>query len=180
MQPTPQEKLAASVFALGIVQGFVRREDVVRWADRRIAETDSPSAWLIDLSLSQHQHVLDLLGNLRRLAAGVDPVATCKAIYALLPDVNGYTFDQAEAFAARVYQLTFECLNGDWSQQLLSTTDDLADNFEFLRKGYSCVNATEGELIADVQQFIEDHRDEAIVRVLYPVRWSGEWGTSGL
>lgn len=32
MTPTSEDKLAASVFATGLMLGFVRREDVVRWA----------------------------------------------------------------------------------------------------------------------------------------------------
>ena len=126
--------------------------------------------WLIDLSLSQTLHLLDVIGLLDRVAAGVDPVLTCKAVYALLPDVSGYTFDQAAAFAARVYEITAECLKWDWSQELMSTTDKLADDFDFLRDGY--LDATEGEVIGAVQQFVQRHRDEAIVRLLHPVTWS--------
>ena len=170
MEPTADDKLAASVFAVGIERGFVRRRDVVGWADRRIEEVDVPGQWLIDLSLSRHAHVLDLIGTLRRVAAGVDPVATCKAVYALLPENDSYTFDQAKAVADWIYDFTFECLNGDWSQELLTVTDDLADNFDFLREGY--IKGSEADLIADVREFIRDHRDQAVRRLLHPVQWS--------
>src|SRR6185503_8046748 len=170
MRPEPEDKLAASVFALGLRHGFIRREDVVRWADGRIEASGTPPVWLIDLSLSQTQHLLDVIGLLDRVAAGVDSVLTCKAVYALLPDVSGSPFDRAERFAARVYVITAECLKWDWSQELMSTTDKLADDFDFLRDGY--LDATEGEVIGAVQQFVLLHRDEAIVRLLHPVTWS--------
>src|SRR5689334_14304447 len=97
MNPTPEEKLAASVFALGLRHGFVRREDVVRWADRRIEWSDTPPEWLIDLSLSPNLHWVDLVSRLNQVAEGVDRVATCKAVYALLPDADGLSFDEAAA-----------------------------------------------------------------------------------
>ena len=171
MPATPDESLAASVFALGLRLGFVRRDDVVRWADLRIESSPgTPPDWLIDLSLSPRLHLEDLIHLLQRLARGADPAATCRAVYALLPDVAGHTFDQSAAFAARLYQITYECLDGDWSQPLLSAADNLADNFDFLRDGD--LDATELELIAAVRRFVDDHRDERIVRLLDPVRWS--------
>ena len=172
MEPTPDDKLAASVFALGLSAGFVRREDVVRWADRRIAEGDVPPPWLIDLSLSEGQHLLDVVGDLKRLAEDAGPVVTCEAAYALLPDVAGYSFARAAALAKRVYRITYERLGGDWSQPLLATTDRLADDFDFLRDGY--LNSTEQAVVGAFQQFVEDHRVERLVRLLLPVRWATE------
>ena len=170
MEPTADEKLAASVFTFGLSRGCVQREDIVAWADRRIAETDVPAMWLIDLSLSRDAHVLDVLSILNRVAQGVDPVATCKAIYALLPELKGGSFDHARAYAARLYEMTADCLKFDWSQELLPITDNLADNFDFLRGGY--LDSTEAEVILDVQRFVRDHRDGRIVAMLHPVRWT--------
>lgn len=174
MTPTNSDKLAASVFALGLTHGFVRREDVVRWADRRILEIDHAPEWLIDLSLSRDRHFMDLIGDLKRLADGVDPVTTCEAVYALLPDVSSYTFDEAETFAGRLYRITYQCLNGDRSKKFLSATDSLADHFEFLREGD--LATTEQAVIGAVRQFVEDHRNDSIVRLLHPVRWSAQTG----
>jgi hypothetical protein len=167
VHPTPQEKLAASVFSLGLRHGFVRREDVVRWADRRVEISDTPEEWLIDLSLSPTFHAEDLVSLLDRIADGVDRVATCNAVYALLPDAGGLSFDEAAAYAARVYRITYDCLGGDWSYELLGVTDQIADDFDFLY-----LRATEDDVVGALRQFVESHRDEQIVRLLDPVRWS--------
>jgi hypothetical protein len=164
------DRLAASVFALGLAHGFVRREDVIGWADRRITKTDSPPPeWLIDLSLSRDRHRLDLIGDLKRLAEGVDPAATCNATYALLPDEDGFSFDEAAALAARLYRITHDCLTGDWSNPLLHVTDALADDFDFLRDGY--LAATEEQVVGAVRKFVRDHRDDAVARLLHPATW---------
>jgi hypothetical protein len=170
VQLGPEDKLAAAVFAVGLLEGFVRREDVVLWADSRIESTDAPPEWLLDLSLSHNFHILDLVGLLNRVSEGVDPVSTCRAVYALLPEVGAYTFDRAASFAARLYGITYVCFKGDWSHELLSTADQLADEFELLRGGY--VRATEGEVVAALQRFVREHRNMDIVRLLHPVRWS--------
>ncbi len=102
MQPTPDDKLVASVFALGLNFGFVRREDVVRWADQRIVECEVAPGWLIDVSLSQHRQLTDLIGELREIGSGVNSTAMCEAAFGLLPDLKGLTFDVAEAVGKRL------------------------------------------------------------------------------
>ncbi len=170
MQSTPDDKLAASVFAVGLSLGFLRREDIIRWADRRISQVDIPDTWLIDLSLARDRDWLEVTDDLRHLASDVDPVATCTAVYALLPDISGYTFDQAADFARRLYEITHHSLNGDWENELLPISDNLMENFELVRAKY--VKTTEHEVIAAVQQFVAEHRSAEIVRMLDPVRWS--------
>lgn len=48
--------------------GFVQPVDIVRWADERIATTDKPPAWLIDLSILK-PHREDIAALLREHAA---------------------------------------------------------------------------------------------------------------
>ena len=127
---------------------------------------------MIDLSLSRDRHLLDLISDLKRLAESVDPVATCKAMFALLPDVDAYSFDQVAAFAARLYRITYDCLSGDWSKEVLRVTDALADDFDFLRDGY--LAATEEQVAGAVRQFVHDHRDDAVARLLHPVKWAAD------
>jgi hypothetical protein len=69
---------------------------VARWADRRIAEIDSAPEWLIDLSLSQNKNLPELISDLKQIVLGVDPVATCKAAYALVPNIGSYSFTEVE------------------------------------------------------------------------------------
>ena len=177
MEPTPEDKLVASVFALGLRLGSVPREDVVRWADGRIEEIEQPPAWLIDLSLSESRHIMDLISDLRRVASGVAPVDTLKTVYALLPEPKEWTFEKAEEFAGRLYRLTHECLSGDWSHELVRTTDRLADEFEFQREGY--LSVSRDSLIGAVRRFLNQNRDEESVRLLRPIRWRIDGGESG-
>lgn len=155
--PTDNDKLCASVFAHGLWLRFVRSEDVVRWAERRIEEVDLAPEWLIDLSLMQETNVFYVIGQLKRIANDTDRVLICKAIYSLLPDIGGYSFKQAEAFAEMLYQITCDCVMADWSHELLKTSNWLAESFWMLREGY--VAGTERELIDDVKRFVEVYRD---------------------
>ena len=169
MEPTPEDKLVASVFALGLRLGSVRREDVVRWADSRIEEIEQSPVWLIDLSLSESRHIMDIISDLRRIASGVAPVDTLKAVYALLPEPKEWTFENAEELAGRLYRLTHECLHEDWSHELVRITDRLALDFEFQREGY--LSVSRDSLIGAVRRFLNLYLDEQRVRLLPPIRW---------
>ena len=173
MHVLPSDPLAASVFALGSSLDFVRREDVVRWADRQIQEMDQPPIWLIELSLSQNQHILDFITALKQIGADVEPETTCKAIYALLPDVSGFTFDQAEAMAKLVYRITRECLNGDWACPLLGETDEIADTFSHVRDGFTTLN--EHDAIQQFKDFANRFRSEEVAKLLSPVEFFADY-----
>ena len=167
---SPDDRLAASVFAAGLLLNFVRREDVVRWADRRIEALPTAPAWLMDLSLSQDTHPADLVSLLRRVGAGVDPVATCEAILALYPEVEAPSFDGAAKLAEGLYRLVSECLGWDWKYPLRAEVDDVTDSFDFARDGY--LDASPDEAVEQFRRFIERHRDDRIVKLLHPVVWS--------
>ena len=166
---TSDDALAASAFALGLTFGFVRRTDVVLWADRRIGELEQPSAWLIDLSLSQEWYIADLISHLKQAAEAVKPVDICSAVYAIAPHAGGLSFDQAESLAKLLYRITRECLGGDWSYPLLAQTDEIADSFAFVRDGYSSL--TTEQATEQLAEFIEKHRIESTTRALLPVVW---------
>jgi len=169
MPITEDDKLAAAVFARGLLFGFVRADDVARWADRRIAELDQPPEWLIDLSLVQVCDPMEVAGQLKRAGMGIDPELVCRAIYSLLPDISPYTFSQAEAFALRLYRITSDCLDCDQSHELLAITDGLNQNFEIHRLVKP--DATDATVLHPVQQFILEHRNEELAKLLDPVKW---------
>ena len=50
-----RDSLIRHVLFLGLDLQVIRHEDVVAWADRRIAESESAEGWVIDLSLSKSQ-----------------------------------------------------------------------------------------------------------------------------
>ena len=167
---SPDDRLAASVFAAGLNLGFVRREDVVRWADRRIDELPTPPGWLIDLSLSRNLDLTDLVSMLRRVGAGADPVETCKAVYALFPDVRDLSFDRAAERAGLLYRITAECLAWDWDCPLLAEADHVDDMFGFVRDGY--VDLGREGAVAQFQEFLDRHRGPGSAGLLHPVAWS--------
>lgn len=169
MTPTSDDKLAASVFALGLTLGFVQREDVVRWADRRITEIEKPPMWLIDLSLSRDRHFMDLISDLNDIARGVDPVATCTVAFSLLPDTSELSFDDAEAMGKLVYQMARHCVP-DWDNKLLWEADSLDDTFSLIRGGY--IAMTHQEAITQLTKFLESYRDRNMDQVLHPAVWS--------
>lgn len=165
-----EDKVAASVLALGLLHGFVQREDVVRWADERIAATDSPPLWLIDLSLSQNRHILDVIALLKPITEGVDAMTTCRTVYALLPNLSGCTFGEASLWAKLVYRITRDCFKDDWSVELLPMADSVAETFDLVRDGYSTLNGQQAT--EQLVGFVAEHRAEAFVRALQPVVWS--------
>jgi hypothetical protein len=170
MIASPDDRLAASIFAVGLELGHVRHEDIIEWADRRITEIEIPPTWLIDLSLSRNAHPLDVTGNLKRVAFGVEPLRTCTAIYAILArDLSGFTSEEAEEFAGAMYMIAFKCFDGDWNNELLCVTDRLADNFEFNREGW--LNWSRSRAIEALQQFLAEFRDDSIPRLVRPVKW---------
>lgn len=170
--PSPSDAFAAAVFAAGLEYGLLRREDVIAWADGHIETLPGPPpTWLIDLSLARDTNLEDLLGLLGRLGGGVDPVAVCRAVYALVPEASPGSVAEAEAAARRIYQITLDLLAGDWTRPLLCEADALEDNFDFARQGY--VDKTEAEAAADVAAFLRKHRDAANLPAGLRVRRGG-------
>ena len=167
MRTESDDALAVSVFALALDHGFVRREDVVRWADRRIAETDIPPAWLIDLSLSQDRHLSDLISELSEVGTDVSAEAVLRAVLALVPGVRAMSFDEAETLAKRLYGIARHRID-DWGSKLLGEADAIDDEFALVRSGY-CSRQAAVERLAD---FVADNRDERAPEVLRPVVWS--------
>jgi len=79
MLQTMMTSSSPPVLALGLSLDFVRRGDVVRWADRRIVELDSAPEWLIDYPSRRAKTCYELIGDLKEIASGINPVDTCKA-----------------------------------------------------------------------------------------------------
>lgn len=160
-----EDELAASIFALGLSLGFVRREDVVRWADRRIEEIDQPPLWLIDLSLSQEILLMDVISNLKEAGKGADPKAVFKITFGSLPNVRDLSFDQAESLASRVYYIT-----RNWTGQEIPLIDEASridDTFCLARAGI----LSQQQALQQLTTFFDEHRDEGVARLLQPVMW---------
>ncbi len=164
MQPTFEDKLAAAVFATALDLGFVRREDAVGWADRRIDGMESAPPWLIELSVSQFRNLGELTGGLRAVGKGVDPVAACRLTFGLIPNTLDLSLDQAEALAKLLYNIAGLSI-GDWQNHLVYESDGLGETLSLVRQGY-CM---QWEAIAKLVQFVETHRDQTMLNVLYPV-----------
>jgi|GEM_PF-725038 len=170
MEPTPEDKLCAAVFALGLCMGFVRRQDVVLWADRRITEVSGAPEWLINLSLSKDKALLDLISELNQIGDGVDPLATCESAYALVPQRDGISFAEAEVLAKFIYRITHRGLKSNWHIRLLREADEIADAFCLVREGYS--KLSEEQAVERLHAFVGRHRDGEVLEKLQPVGWA--------
>jgi hypothetical protein len=142
---------------------------VIGWADRQIESLDLPPAWLIDLAMSHQFDVLDVIALLKPVADGAVPAETLTAAFALLPKVEFNDIDAAEKFAKRLYSIAYDCLHGDWTQEVLVDLDQLSDGFDIYwgRSG----SVTEQELMREVSAFVARHRQDAPAELLHPVTW---------
>lgn len=154
----PPNNLIAAVLSTGLSLGIIPREAVVAWADYLIEGSEAaPPAWLIDLSLSQDLHPLDVLSILNTLAQSVDRADICRAIYGFMQRPSGQTPDETAIFAEQLYKTTYDLLDGDWTSPLLRRADDVADALDFIREGYLKMSPEQG--VDDVNQFLKVNRD---------------------
>ena len=61
VEATPTSKDIAEFVRLMVHFGFLGPEDIVRWADWILVESDEPPTWAIDLSLTRGQEAVELL-----------------------------------------------------------------------------------------------------------------------
>ena len=155
----------AAVLEFGIQHGLIGRAQVIAWADWLIErEEAAPPDWMINLSLSHNLHVLDIVSILRKLAGETDRVAVCRAIYAFIEPPAASTFDEAEAFARYVYDITRDCVGADWTYPLLCEADQIHDDFALIRDGY--LKTPRWKAIKDVGQFLENNCDGQVKALL--------------
>jgi hypothetical protein len=162
--PDPPVPLVAAVLAAGVWFGLVEREDVIAWADHLIEKTDQPPLWMIDLSLSHDLHVVDVVRLLNEVGTGVVPIDICRGLYGFLPSPEGYSFEQAEALAKRLYQIARHCFDADWRQQLLCDADQLDDTFLLVRD--ATFSVTTNEVVWQVWEFLDVNRNAAVKRFI--------------
>jgi hypothetical protein len=163
------DERCAAVLSAGLRLGVIEHWAAIAWADREIARRDDVPGWLIDLSLSQRRHILDVIGQLQEVGRHVDRRAVFVGICSLLPDLTGYNFDRCEALATRLYRTAYELLSGDWSCDLLYDADAVADAFAWQRDGL--IDATPEQVMADFRAFVARLRDEAVRHMLVPVQF---------
>jgi hypothetical protein len=158
------DTLIASVLSKGIRLGIVTRETVIAWADHLIAQSQIPSGWMIDLSLSQNFHDLDVVAILDRIGDGADPAAMCRAMYGFLEVPADCTFEVAERFAKRLYDIACDCLDMDWSSSLLVEADQIDDTFLLMQDG--TISMSEQEAVGEVRKFLEENREMRVKNFL--------------
>jgi hypothetical protein len=157
----------ASVFALGLLHGFLEREHMIRWADHEILARAGPPAWILDLATSAPAHVLDVISLLNERGHGVDPEQRVRIAYALLPESARSDFDACKLLAAEMYRVAMSTL-GTWMNQLVCHVGVLDENFDLFPT--YCIR-TEGQLIEDVREAVRGYGDPAVRERLGPVRW---------
>lgn len=163
----PGDQLVAGVIVLGLRRSLIQRPAVVAWADGQIERRANPSAWLIDLSLSEQMRVLDVISLLNRVAEGVNSTDVFRAFLSLLPDLSQGEYSEFQQRAEILYTIAFDCLDGDWTNEVLREADRVADNFDWQREGY--MRLTKGNVIDQFHRFIERHRDLELRQAMQPI-----------
>jgi hypothetical protein len=167
----PPDPLVAAVLSAGTWLGLIDREAAVAWADHLIEKTDQPTTWLIDLSLSQNLHFMDVTKLLDQVGKGVDPTEVCRNVYGFLPSPEGYSFDQAEALARQAYRVAIHCFNADWSHRLLCDADQIDDTFLLVRDG--TWNIAETKVVEHFWDFLDVNRSLVVRKFLGGLRRHG-------
>ncbi len=166
----PAEPQVAAVLANGILMGLIERDASVAWADHLIDRIDAPPPWMIDLSLSQNLHYVDVVKMLEQRSNGADPVQTCRSLFAFIPTRDTYTFEQAEMLAHELYRIALHCMNADWWRYpLLCSAYELDDKFLLVREGVYIADEP-NQLIWWTQDFLDINRDLKIRRFLDAIR----------
>ena len=156
----PPDPLVAAVLSAGIWRNLIKRESVVRWADYRIEQEERPSAWMIDLSLSQNLRDHDLTALLDTIGATASKADVCRELYGFLPSPDGYTFDRAEALAKQAYSIAWHFVSGDWDSPILRDADWIGDQFYLTRDG--SLRQTEKQTIEQLRNFLDSNRSTTV------------------
>jgi hypothetical protein len=164
----PPEPLVAGVLSAGILLSVIDREDAVVWADHLIEMSEQPPNWLIDLSLSQNLHVVDVMKLLDQIGKGADPAEVCRNLYGFLPSPEGYSLDQAEALARQAYRIAFHCFDADWSHRLLCEADHIDETFLLVRDGTFTLPKT--RVIEELWDFLDVNRKFVVRKFLAGLR----------
>ena len=171
------EQLIAGIFAFGLRHSIISLGQVIQWADRQIERQDPPRRWILDLSMSATMHISDVIRLLNAAAGNEDRVLICRGIYSLLPDLRRYGYEELASIAQQLYQLTYTCLEGNWSIPLLEDADIASDNFDWVREGQGgrigdrIVPMTRQEVISSFHKFIDSQRDQQLKQQLEPVTY---------
>jgi hypothetical protein len=101
----PQE---AEIKRLQLLAGLVSVAEVVAWADELIEKSDLPETWMMDLSMSSHAHVEDVIAQLDTLSAGCDHLAAIRIILGQMYRILLHDRGPARQFAKVLFQLAVD------------------------------------------------------------------------
>jgi hypothetical protein len=164
----PSQSLVAATLSAGVWLGLIDRADVILWADHCIERVDQPPIWLIDLSLSHHLHVPDVMKLLEGARAKADAADTCRALYGFVPNLSEATFAAAERFAWRLYEIARYCFDYGWNNDLVCLSDELHDTAILCQDGTFAIS--EKEIAVQAQDFLDRNRDFAVWRLIADLR----------
>ena len=87
---------------------MVSKSDVIAWADQEIDRRAEVPLWLIDLSMSNSPDLrrIDIVGLLRVIGGHGNEARVCNGIYSLMPDLGHCAYDDCEAIARKLYEIT--------------------------------------------------------------------------
>ncbi|MBD2742298.1 hypothetical protein [Coleofasciculus sp. FACHB-1120] len=85
MQPSLRQY--ADYFSIGMLLGLCLANEVIAWVDQLIEESDRPSDWMIELSISTTKHLLDIIHLLDLVPGTKDLEISFRLAIAKLGDV---------------------------------------------------------------------------------------------
>ncbi|MBN2580266.1 MAG: hypothetical protein JXB10_14850 [Pirellulales bacterium] len=105
MKLDPQE---AEVKRLQLVAGLSSVSDVVAWTDELMEQADIPETWMMDLSMSSHAHIEDVISQLHTLSAGCDPFAAIRTVLGHMYQILLHDRGPARQFAQFLFRFIMD------------------------------------------------------------------------
>ena len=136
MDTTLTFEQAAAIVGTGLNLDLFDREQVIAWADLRIAEISAPPPWLLQLATSRK---LSYYEAAKLVLQGVPPASTeltAGVLLALMPPLESIPDESLQRVGRFIYCLVRDISNCDWTQPILYKADEISDSFALLESGY--------------------------------------------
>jgi hypothetical protein len=159
----------SAVFRLGLFRGFIQRAHLIEFADREIERRKNPPPWILDLAMSQHTNILDLISLLTCQAEGADSTEVIKSAFALLPLMNDSDFDECRLLSREIYSAARDALETEWGHPVMCAAIALDDEFDLVEGAISA--QSRGQIMQQLDDFIKEFRNPDIRQQLAPAHW---------
>src|SRR6185312_14829994 len=159
---------APGIIDFGLLHNLFEHAQLVAWADGQIAKLDNPPYWLLVLATSSPRDRMKIVYLMPEGDALAVPEKFCGVLLALMPDPCDLPGDNFRLAVRQIYQIVRAVCGADWTQKILRDIDQIDDEFELLRQGYT--SSTTDSLRADLKSFMEEYSLPDLAAELAPIR----------